>query len=70
MLSQIAALVDHRTPQEQFGSSMGDASSDEEASQLLVAFLESARNRRVPSIAEDDGGWGDASGSDADGDAS
>ena len=42
------------------------ASSDEEASQLLVAFLESARNRRVPSIAEDDGGWGDASGSDAD----
>ena len=46
------------------------ASSDEEASQLLVAFLESARNRRVPSIAEDDGGWGDASGSDADGDAS
>ena len=46
------------------------ASSDEEASQLLVAFLESARNRRVPSIAEDDGGWGDASGSDAEGDAS
>ena len=42
------------------------ASSDEEASQLLVAFLESARNRRVPSIAEGDGGWGDASGSDDD----
>ena len=34
--------------------------------ELLVAFLESARNRRAPTIAEDDGGWGDASGSDDD----
>jgi hypothetical protein len=42
------------------------ASSDEEATQLLVAFLESARNHRVPSVAADDGGWANASGSDDD----